>query len=123
MTNMSLDDVLEELGRWGIVEVANKWGAWHCEVRVPGYLGVHLTSYHKHSAPTIREAVDAVYAKIEEWRDSGRMKEDRSRYIKQYDFLVARYDKASVYERTRLSRVAHPGKIEPERPLPRKDTI
>lgn len=118
--NMPLDDLLADLGRWGYVDLSFKWGQWHCEVRVPGYtVPAPLMSYQKASAATPTAACEAVFDKLEEWRASGVMQQDRDRYLDSHNFYVERYEKASAHQRMGFDPIRHPGKCEPERPLPR----
>lgn len=117
-SNMTLDDLLIELGRWGIVELKYIHNSWNCELRIPGYLGENLPSYVKGKGNTPRSCIEDAWSNLEKWQSSGQMAKDRERYLSQYNAYKARYDNATTYQRMGFDPIRDPGKMEPERPLP-----
>lgn len=127
MKNMSIEDILNELGGYGIVNLRKgkfTKGAsphlrgqpelWELEIRLPGYSSPYATvSDVKVKGSTIKEVAEAAYSALEAFIFSHQAIEDRQRYEKNLEFYRDRYDKATEYERNSFDPVRHPGESIP----------
>ena len=111
MSNMSVEDILDELGGYGIVDLCKgKFSGagsphlkgvrefWQLEVRLPGYHTEQGTqAYIRVQGASIRELADEGYAAFEAWVFSPQFAEARARYEKQQSRMRERYNTAPDY--------------------------
>lgn len=125
--NMAVEDILDELGGYGIVSLRKgkfssgasphlrgKPELWQLEVRLPGYSSPYASQSHVDArGATIREVAEAAYVALEAFVFSPQAVEDRERYEKSQQFYADRYTRATESERSGFNPVHHPGEIIP----------
>lgn len=117
MKNMSVEDILDELGGYGSVTLrrvkfpvnashlnglGGKYPAekWKLELRLPGYDDGSLNAYVEAVGSSIRAVAETVYSALEEYVHSPRAAEDRKRYEDRHALDQKRYDQATSHEQT-----------------------
>lgn len=127
MSNMSVEDILDELGGYGSVTLRRTKFAinasdrlnrymkerWDLEVRLPGYSGINVTAYVNVTGATISEVAEKAYAALEDYMFSPQAQEDRTRYEEQRAFYQRRSDESKSHERH-----GHNAIYPPERWIP-----
>lgn len=92
--NMPLEEALDALGHWGTVTVrrvrfptpaspglVGKPVEWEVEVRIPGYSDKYGQPYVKERGPNLRNLVDDVYQKTEQFLFSDEGRAARNKYV------------------------------------------
>lgn len=116
MSNMTVEDILDELGGYGSVTLrkgkfpvnaSHRDGRqphrpkerWTLEISLEGYNTKYGSWRETVEGQTIRDVAEAAYARLEEYVFSPASAEDRTRYLDQITFYQKRYDEADTYER------------------------
>ena len=120
--NMSVEDILDELGGYGVVSLRKglfssgasphlrgKPELWKLEVTLPGYNRNAIQSYVQAEGPDIRAVAERAYEALENYVFSPQSVKDRDSYMQHINGMAYRYHKATTYERTAMDPVRHPG--------------
>lgn len=126
MSNMAVEDILDELGGYGIVSLRKglfssgasphlrgKPESWKLEIRLPGYSRNAIQSYVVVDGSSIRDVAERAYQALENYVFSPEAIEDRDRYVSQINGQAHRYHAANESQRNGFDPIRHPGETIP----------